>query len=47
MLENRTKLIFIRIPGAKKAVKKSKGDFTKELNEAMKVGLKDTEFGAF
>ena len=47
MMKNRTKLIFIRIPGAKKAVKKSKGDFSKELNDAMKVQLKNTGFVAF
>ena len=38
MLKNRTKLIFIRTPGAKKALNKySKDDFTKELREAMNV----------
>jgi len=38
MLENRTKLIFIRTPGARKALKKQGvKDFSFELNEAIKV----------
>ena len=38
MLKNRTKLIFIRTPGAKKTLSKySKDDFTKELEGAVMV----------
>ena len=44
MVKNRTKLLFIRTPGAKKALHGRSGDgFTKELQEALKVRT-ETQF---